>query len=132
MLRTLLAILAGFAVMSVVALGCDLLATRLAPGQFAPNGEVRSAGTLILILVYTLFACALGGYVTARVEIERPVRAAAILGGLIALFTIINMAATSGAAPLWWRILAGALCGPLTLAGGWAAANAANRGVRSR
>lgn len=119
MLRAMLAILSGFAVMGITAIGSDMVLGRIMPSQFGQGGEVKSASMLAAILAYTLVACALGGYVTAAIAKDRPVQSAALLATLIAVMTIANLVVMPGSTPLWWKILGGALSGPSAFFGGW-------------
>lgn len=119
MLRAVLAILAGFAVMGVTAVGSDMALGRIMRNEFGPGGDVKSVSVLAAILAYTLVACALGGYVTAAIAKDRPIQCAAMLAMLIAVMTIGNLVTMPGSTPLWWKILGGALSGPSAFFGGW-------------
>lgn len=122
MLRVILAVLAGFATMGIAA-----LCTGMILGRFYPVEESLSTRMLLLILTYTLLCCALGGYVSARIAPERNYLAPKLLAVLITVLTVVNLAIAPGSAPLWWKVLGGALSGPFAFLGGllYSAAGAA-------
>ncbi|MGB8216689.1 MAG: hypothetical protein WCE94_05230 [Candidatus Methanoperedens sp.] len=87
------AILAGFIAVFVLSIGTDFVLETL--GVFPPPGTVFTPWMLMLALVYRCAYTVVGGYVTAMLAPDRPMRHAIILG------IIGIIAATLGAAAGW-------------------------------
>ena len=84
--RSIGAVLAGFVTVVVLSIGVDAILESL--GVFPPQNEPGSytAWMLLLATVYRCIATVAGGYVTARLAPDRPMRYAIILGivGIVA------------------------------------------------
>ncbi|HEY1342647.1 MAG TPA: hypothetical protein VGF59_34330 [Bryobacteraceae bacterium] len=119
MLRAALGVLIGFASMAVISIGTDKAVQIFAPAQFGANGDVHSFAMLVFILTYTLFYCMLGGYIAAVFARGREMGSAMILATLVVMMTIVNLTLVPSALPLWWKVAALVLAGPLVLAGAW-------------
>jgi hypothetical protein len=120
-LRRVGAVLAGLftTIVSTTAVDVVLHAT----GVF-PTWDQRMVDALYLLAVaYRLISGALGGYVTARIAIDRPV------GHALALGVIGTVLSTGGVAvvlnrgpafgPLWYPVVLVITAIPCALAGGW-------------
>ena len=85
-LKSIGAVLAGFLAVVVLSVGTDFVLESLAifPSQSEP--AAYTAGLLMVALVYRCVYTVAGGYVTARLAPDRPVRHATILGfvGIVA------------------------------------------------
>jgi hypothetical protein len=86
MTRSILAVLAGIATLTVLSFGIEAVA----------GGENK-----LLMSVYTLAAIAAGGCVTALVAARSPTRHAVIMGSLQALMTFAVMFEMRDRLPLW-------------------------------
>jgi hypothetical protein len=91
-LRTLGAVLAGYAVVSVIVVAGDA-ATTMLPGA----GEQRSS---VLSLAVGFPAMVLGGYLAARLR-RRAAEALAVLAAVIGLVSLVT---TGDRAPLWYQL----------------------------
>jgi hypothetical protein len=105
--------------MAVISIGTDKAVQIFAPAQFGANGDVHSFAMLVFILTYTLFYCMLGGYIAAVFARGREMGSAMILATLVVMMTIVNLTLVPSALPLWWKVAALVLAGPLVLAGAW-------------
>jgi hypothetical protein len=85
-LKSIGAVLAGFLTVVVLSMGTDYVLEKL--GTFPPQSEPRlyTAGMLLIALIYRCIYTVAGGYVTARLAPDRPMRHAIILGfaGIVA------------------------------------------------
>lgn len=103
MLRSILAVAAGFILTTVLALGADLAIRATRPGLFGDSGPVESKGAL-LALGYTL-AFVLGGcYLAGRLAPRKPLKHALILGVIGFVGTVIATVALWGTGPAWYHI----------------------------
>jgi CBS domain containing-hemolysin-like protein len=117
-LRSVLAIGAGFFTTSILALTGDLALRRLMPASFAPDGGVQGSYVLAVTLLYTGIVGVIGGYVAARIAIERPLRHAAILGGIMLAFSALWAVLLWSTAPPWYHLATLAMVLPVALVGG--------------
>lgn len=116
--RSIAAVVIGFIVIGVLAVGTDAAVMAALPGYFA-GGRLTDPGLLLLTLAYvTLFAVA-GCYLTARLAPRRPMAHALVLGVLGLLFNIAGTMARWETAPAWYHVVALALVMPSAWLGGW-------------
>ena len=124
MIRSVLSMLAGLAVIIVTSFGIEGAATPLLMRMFPdalPNEVALSHNTAVWLftLLYTFCCVVAGGYVTARLAASHAVRHAVILGLLQSALTIPAMIAFADKAPLWgWivsmiAVIPAAWCGGL-------------------
>ena len=93
MIRSVLAVLAGIAVLTVASFAIEAVANPLMMKMFP-------AALRIVTLVYTMLSVAAGGYVTAWLARRAQVRHAVIMGIIEAALTIMAMLRLPGLAPL--------------------------------
>lgn len=119
-LRTVGAVIAGIVVLAALSFGIEAVANPLMMHLFPqtfPNAAAlnsRFAAHLVMF-VYTFLSIVAGGYVTAWIAREHPVRDAVIMGVVEALFTAWIMATSFHQAPLYSWIVGIVVCIP----GGW-------------
>jgi hypothetical protein len=106
MLRSILAVAAGFILAAVLDLGGDFAARMIAPDSFDSFGNATDTGLLALTLVYSSLFGILGAFVTARLAPSRPVRHALILGVIVLLIALWATVQMWGTAPAWYHIVA--------------------------
>lgn len=104
--RRLGAVLAGFATIVVLSLAADML--MQAAGAFSP-GQMSNQGEFAVAALYRAAFTVVGGYVTARLAPDRPLRHAWLLAGIGLLAGLGGIAAyfAGGAAemgPLWYAV----------------------------
>jgi hypothetical protein len=110
MIRSILAILAGLAVIIVTSFGIEAAANPLLMKMFPnalPNEATMSHNipAMLFTLAYTFLCVVTGGYVTARLVVRHRVRHALILGVVQSALTIPAMLAYADKAPLWGWIV---------------------------
>jgi hypothetical protein len=127
MIRSVLAVLAGIVVLTIVSFGieaaADPLLMHLFPGAL-PNAAALSSNfsARLLMLAYTTFAIGLGGYVTAWIANRARIWHAAIMGVVEVAFTLYIMVAApfpeANQAPRWGWIAGMILMVPAAALGG--------------
>ncbi len=98
-LKSIVALLAGFVVVVVLSLGTDIVLHKL--HVFPPWGEsmVGFDGALLLATIYRTIFGVVGSYITARLAPDRPM-GHALVGGVIGLvLSIVGAAATWNKGP---------------------------------
>jgi multisubunit Na+/H+ antiporter MnhB subunit len=78
MVKRIGAVLAGFVVVVVLSIACDAL--MHATGVFPAVGQTMSDSLFVLATAYRAVFAVAGGYVTARLAPDRPMRQAIVLG----------------------------------------------------
>ena len=113
LLRSMLAIIAGFITMNfiVIALTLVSIATMHISSGHPPPGY------LIVNVLYSLLAAASAGFVTALVAGYRPLTHAGVLAGIMLVFGLFSYKHYTGTQPLWYQWLMIAV-GPLCVIGG--------------
>jgi hypothetical protein len=106
MLRSILAVTAGFILAAVLDLGADFAARMVVPDSFDTFGNATDAGLLAVTLVYSSLSGILGAFVTARLAPSHPVRHALILGVVVQFVAIWATVQMWGTAPAWYHIIA--------------------------
>jgi hypothetical protein len=99
------AILAGFIVVAAVSLGTDEVFHILK--VYPPWGEpMRAPGANALALAYRIVYSVLGGYITAKLAPQNPVKHAVILGSIGLAISILGVIVTlpMHLGPAWYPI----------------------------
>lgn len=116
-LRSIGAVLAGFAAVVVLSMATDAVFHAL--GVFPPVGQPMSAALYVLALAYrTLFTVA-GGYITARLAPRRPLFHAVVLGVIGIVAGTLGTVAMWQLGDQWYPIALVLLALPSTWLGGW-------------
>jgi hypothetical protein len=118
MIRSILAIAAGFISIGLLAFGADAVLRNVMPGAFSPAGRVDSVPVLLLIMSYVLVFAVAGCYLTARLAPNRPLKHALILGALGLIFNIAGTIALWHTAPAWFHLISLLLVMPAAWLGG--------------
>ena len=115
--RSVLAVLAGYAVLAVGIGVVDFLISRVAPDQY-PSSTNPAPKWLIVELVAGLLLILWGGYVTASIARRSQIRHAMALGVLTSVLALVSLGLYHGRQPFWFQgvILVAAI--PTALAGG--------------
>lgn len=122
-MRTVLAILAGFVLWTVLFLGGNALLTTLAPDAFNEDGSTDSGVLLAILLLLTVLYSVLSGFVTARIAQKNQSRSGLLLGILLLLVGIGVQLQFWDVLPVWYNLAFLALLLP----GAWAGARLALR-----
>jgi hypothetical protein len=116
--RSLVAVGAGFFAIQMLSLGGDSVFRALAPHGFDAQGHALESSTFLISLIYVaVFEC-IGGYVTARLAIVKPLNHALWLGIFILALNLVYVVLTWGEAPAWYQIASVLIILPMTLLGG--------------
>lgn len=105
MIRSILAILAGLAVIIVTSFGIEAAVTPLLTKMFPDALPSHNIPAMLFTFAYTSLCVVAGGYVTARLAARHAVRHALILGVVQSALTIPAMLAYADKAPLWGWIV---------------------------
>lgn len=101
MVRSILAIVAGFVAIAVLSIGTDVV--LVAAGVFPPaNQPVTDPALLALTLAYVAVYAIAGCYFTATLAPSRPMPHALILGALGLAFNIATALGMRGQLPGWY------------------------------
>jgi hypothetical protein len=120
-LKSIGAILAGVITIAVLSNGTDAILE--ATGVFPPVKEQMEHGfttawMVILAFVYRLIFTVAGGYITAALAPNRPMRHAMILGIVGVVLSLLGAIATWGITPAWFSISLIVLALPCVWLGG--------------
>lgn len=118
MLRSILAVAAGFVTIAVLSFGTDAALRTLLPGAVDATGRMASGPLLGLTLAYVAVYAVAGCYLAARLAPNAPMRHALVLGVLGLLFTLAATAATWSLAPAWYHGVSLAVVMPYAWLGG--------------
>jgi peptidoglycan/LPS O-acetylase OafA/YrhL len=123
------AVAAGFVVTALLSVGTD--AVMHASGVFPPWGEPMAGGLFVWATVYRVVFTVVGGYVTATLAPNRPMRHVMILGAIGVVAATAGAVATWNAGPAfgpkWYPILLVVTALPCVWAGAILAARLVTR-----
>jgi hypothetical protein len=124
MIRSLLAVFAGIATLTVTSFAIEALANPLLMRMFPhslPNRAAisRSLPASLFLFAYTALCIACGGYVTAWLVRRSPVRHALIMGVVQVGLTVWAMLSLPNQAPLRNWLVGILLTVPCAWCGGW-------------
>ena len=123
MLRSFLAVLAGFAAMAVLIMIATIVASRLMPGTRGREEMMKAKPTRAFITVNLIYSAAfavLGGFLTACIATRAPPTHALALAGLMFFMGIFSFFQAAGSKQPKWYGLTLIVLGPACAAlGGW-------------
>lgn len=102
--RSIVAVLAGFFASTVMSLAADILFRRMSPASFSADGQAIGDGPLFTIMGYEALFAAIAGYTAARIAIRRPFVHAAVMGGVVLLGRAPTAVLAWDTAPLWFHV----------------------------
>ena len=114
-LRRIGAVLAGLLAIVILSTAAD--AVLHATGVYPPFPERMADALFVLATAYRIVFGVLGGYVTARLAPDRPMRHALILGGIGLVISTAGAAAMGEYGPAWYALAIIAICLPCAWAG---------------
>jgi hypothetical protein len=103
MLRSILAVIAGSALWTVLWIGSNAILAAVLPPRASPN-KIESVPVLLLILVLSVIFSILAGYVTAQLARRKEMAHTLVLGVLQLAMGIAAQLANFDALPLWYHI----------------------------
>ncbi len=116
-LRTFLALAAGFATMGVLVMGMTALLTKLTPSWVGEQNKPRP-GYVFVNLGYSFLAAAAGGYVTAWAAAANPLIHVLALGIVVLALAALSALQSKGRQPIWYALALVAIAPLGVLAGG--------------
>ena len=105
MARSILAVLAGFAVWTVLWLGSNAALAAAFPAAYNPDGATESAGILLALLALSVGFSVVAGYRGATLAREKPRPYALALGVLLLVVGIGVQLQYWAVMPLWYHVL---------------------------
>jgi hypothetical protein len=124
LLRSVGAVVAGFLTMAVMVMVLTVIAVK---AMGLKSGQPTS-GYLVLNVVYSLAAAALGGWVTGWIARPRSLEHGYVLGGLMVVMGVLSYFQYKGTQPVWYQVLMTVVPGIIAiLAAGWVGSSPNNR-----
>jgi hypothetical protein len=117
-LRALLSLLAGFLTMALPVGVITAVLQKRAPQWVGPAGQPRPA-YIAVNLVYSLAAAIAGGFVSAWIGSDNPLRYALVLAIAVLLLGGMSAVHERGRQPVWYQILLVTLMPAGVILGGW-------------
>ena len=117
--KSIWALIAGFLLLMVLSIGADILLRAFFPKAFSPSGAVQSWFAAITTICYAAAFGALSSYLTARLAGGRPVMHAMVLGGVVLLVVVAELAGSWHSAPAWFNLCFLAIILPSAYLGGF-------------
>jgi hypothetical protein len=102
--RSVVAVLAGFFASTVMSLAADILFRRMSPASFNAEGQPVGDGALFTMMGYEALFAIVAGYTTARIAIRRPFVHAILMGGLVLLGRTPTAFVAWDTAPPWFHL----------------------------
>lgn len=109
-LKSFLALLAGFATMELLIAGVTAVARR--------KGNARPPGFVALTMICSFLAAAAGGYVTAWLAVTRPLHTVLTLAVVVLVIGAITTVQARGTRPAWYQVVLMVVCALGVMAGG--------------
>ena len=116
MVRSIIAVVAGFLFIGALSFGATFLLKVVMPGALTARTE--SVPVLLLVTAYVAVFAVAGCYLTALLAGRSPMKHALILGVLGLIFNIIGAAGRWDTAPAWFHIISVLLVMPYAWLGG--------------
>lgn len=118
-LHAFLALLSGFAVITVLMMAMTALLKRMVPSWTDSESQLRS-GYVVVNLGYSFLAAAAGGYVTAWAAAANPLIHVLALALAVLALAALSALQLQGKQPIWYQLTLVALSPIGVLAGGLA------------
>ena len=101
--RSVLAVVAGYAAMAAVVIAFSVALKQVAPNWMGSEGAPNST-YVVTNLIYSLSAAVLGGYVAASIGSRAPLAHACALAGIVFLLAIVSMMQMGDKQPRWYQV----------------------------
>jgi len=118
MLRSVLAVLAGFVTWTILWLISNQLLMISARDQFHDDGTTDHAGLLLVILVASVVLSTVAGWLTAKIARTSPIGHALALGALLLAIGVVVQWQYWHVMPLWYHLSFLTLLLPASVLGG--------------
>ena len=106
------AVVAGLVVIIALSAGADYLLATLGIFPYVTDHEAFAAWMLVIAVIYRSIFTVIGGYITAKLALQDPIRHVYILMATVLILTIFGAIAGWGLGNEWYPILL-AITGPL-------------------
>ena len=116
-LRTFLALLAGFAAMALLVIAITALLAKLMPGWMGEQSKPELS-YIIVNLGCSFLAAAAGGYVTAWAAAANPLIHVLALGIVVLALAALSALQSKGMQPVWYQLTMVAISPLGVMAGG--------------
>ena len=127
MVRSILAVIAGYLVMVAGVVVLHNSIGLLLPGNYSELGKAPSLAFMILTIVYRAFGEVVGGYVTGVIAKRAEVKHALALGAVAVALGIVSMIKFWGLQPVWYQVELILIVAPALWLGGWLRGRQANK-----
>jgi hypothetical protein len=104
MVKSIMAIVAGFVLTAALNVGTNALLAKVAPGLIPTGAPVTDPAALVLVCAYVAAFGILGCYVTARLAPSRPLFHALVLGGIALAMSIPVTVMAWNDTPAWFNV----------------------------
>ena len=118
MARGILAVLAGFTVWSIIWLGSTNGLMAAMPGDVQAGQPITSATVLLILLVVSVIASIISGYITAMIATEKIMTYVMAFGVVNLLVGIFFQVQSWNLMPIWYHVIFLALLIPAIMYGG--------------
>lgn len=119
MMRSIGAVLIGFALIAILSVGGVAGVGALLPGRFSPQSHLDDPMALALIIGYLFVFAAAGCYLAARLAPCRPMRHALATGALALAACAATLTWQANRGPVWYHAVSLLLVMPAAWLGGW-------------
>ncbi|HET9004641.1 MAG TPA: hypothetical protein VFN39_11625 [Gemmatimonadaceae bacterium] len=117
-LRSVLAIVAGFVLIGLLAFGTDGLAHAIRPDIFGPNSSTSNMPYLVIAIIYVGVYATAGCWLAATLAGRRPMFHALLLGVLGLVFNLAAVPGMWSLFPHWYTVVSLILVMPFAWLGG--------------
>jgi len=118
MVRSVLAIVAGFLFIGLLAFATDGVAHTLRPDIFGPNSSTSNVPYLVIAIIYVGVYATVGCWLAAVIAGRWPMRHALILGVLGLVFNLVAVPGMWRLFPHWYTVVSLILVMPFAWLGG--------------
>jgi hypothetical protein len=118
-MKSFLAVLAGFVAWTVLFLGANQGVAATLADRFAADGSTSDPTALLLVLLASVAASFVGGWVTAALAPRARLQHGLVLGGINLLVGIGVQAGYWSTIPLWYHLAFLGLLVPVIALGAW-------------
>lgn len=100
-LRSVLAVVAGFVTMSFVV----IVLTVIAVNAMGLKSGHPTPGYMVINVVYSFFAAGAAGFVTALIAKVNPLEHAYVLAGIMLVMGVVSYVHYTGTQPGWYKVM---------------------------
>ncbi len=102
MIRSVLAVIAGYIAMVILTMALFILMARIAPGVLPREGMFPAPPVVALILGFAFLSALVGGFVTATVALRSEEKHVFGLAAVVLVMGALNATTAGNSQPLWY------------------------------